>query len=369
VKRRIVQWGTGVIGRRALEVIIGHPELELVGVIVHDPAKAGRDAAELCDLADPTGVIATTDIHAALSAAPDAVSYMAVGTGARDRERAAAALGDIVGLLERGINVVSTSITPLIYPPSAPPEWRLALEEACARGGASCFVTGAHPGFLSDLIPLTLSGLCGRIDRLSVTEIVSFENWSKPGKLRNHFGLGMPRDYDPPTLAPGYPTRTYGSVLGMMADVLGVKLDRIEERHESWFTDAPLPSSGGVIEPGTRAAIHFGIYGLSGGRETLVLDHIYRAHPDAAPEWRQPPGTGGYCVELKGDPSLTFEVTMAGPAGTEISGGEFATAVRPVNAIPAVCDAAPGVLTPLNLPLVTGRGLFRPAPARRLQSR
>jgi hypothetical protein len=151
--------------------------------------------------------------------------------------------------------------------------------------------------------------------------------------------------------------------------VLDVKLDGVEERHESWFTDAPLPSSGGVIEPGTRAAIHFGIYGLSGGRETLVLDHIYRAHPDAAPEWRQPPGTGGYCVELKGDPSLTFEVTMAGPAGTEISGGEFATAVRPVNAIPAVCDAAPGVLTPLNLPLVTGRGLFRPAPARRLQPR
>jgi 4-hydroxy-tetrahydrodipicolinate reductase len=359
MKRRVVQWGTGVIGRRALDMIIDHPELELTGVIVHDPSKVGLDAAKLCGRAEPVGILASSDIEAVLASSPDAVSYMAVGTGARDRERAAAAIADISGLLERGINVVSTSVTPLVYPQSAPPEWRAQLEAACERGGVSCFMTGTHPGFISDLIPLTLTGLSGRMTQVRLSEIVSYENWVKTGKMRSHFGLGMPEDYEPPTLAAGYPTRTYGAVLMMMADVLGVKLDRVEERHASSFTPVELPTIGGPILPGTRAAIHFGLYGMRDGEEAIVIDHIYRAHRDAAPEWPSPPGRGGYRLQIIGEPTWSVDFVMSGPAGT--GGGELATAVRPVNAIPAVCDAPPGLLTPLSLPLITGRGLFRPS--------
>ena len=41
---RVVQWATGNIGTRALREVIRHPELELAGVLVYDPAKAGIDA-------------------------------------------------------------------------------------------------------------------------------------------------------------------------------------------------------------------------------------------------------------------------------------------------------------------------------------
>ncbi len=70
--RKVIQWGTGNAGRHALRAIIERPELELVGVHAWSPDKVGRDAAELCGLSDPTGVVATDDADAGRSAAAGA---------------------------------------------------------------------------------------------------------------------------------------------------------------------------------------------------------------------------------------------------------------------------------------------------------
>jgi len=125
-----VQWGTGNVGQLALRAIIEHPNLELVGVIVHSPAKAGLDAAELCGLDEPTGVLAINDIDAALATKPDVVSYMATGD-----LRPGEAVNDIARALEAGIDVVSSAVVPLVYPPAADPRLVAQLE---AAGGQAC---------------------------------------------------------------------------------------------------------------------------------------------------------------------------------------------------------------------------------------
>ena len=43
---RVIQFATGNVGTLALRAIIEHPDLELVGLWVHSPDKAGRDAGE-----------------------------------------------------------------------------------------------------------------------------------------------------------------------------------------------------------------------------------------------------------------------------------------------------------------------------------
>jgi 2,4-diaminopentanoate dehydrogenase len=48
-----------------------------------------------------------------------------------------------------------------------------------------------------------------------------------------------------------------------------------------------------------------------------------------------------------------------GDDGDHNTGGLVGTAARIINAIPAVCDAPVGLLSVLDLPLVTGEGLFR----------
>src|SRR3954454_11850099 len=71
---RVIQWATGGVGRAAIEGVLTHPELELVGCWVHSDAKHGRDVGELIDR-DPIGVTATSDVDEILALDADCVIY------------------------------------------------------------------------------------------------------------------------------------------------------------------------------------------------------------------------------------------------------------------------------------------------------
>ena len=145
-------WSTGGVGSIAIDAISRRPDLELVGVWVHSPDKVGKDAGELAG-GEPLGVTATNDADALIALAPDCVVYAASGP-----ERDGAAVPDYLRLLEAGINVVSTSSTSLVYPPSYfAPDWRDQLEAAAKSGGASFYVSGIFPGFASDQLALLMT--------------------------------------------------------------------------------------------------------------------------------------------------------------------------------------------------------------------
>ena len=107
---KVAVWGPGSMGVIALRGVIDHPELELVDVVVHSDAKAGRDAGELCGIA-PVGVVATQDPAALLAGDADVVVY-AAGANLRPLE----AVEDMVSILRAGKNVVSCSVVPLVFP-------------------------------------------------------------------------------------------------------------------------------------------------------------------------------------------------------------------------------------------------------------
>jgi 2,4-diaminopentanoate dehydrogenase len=95
------------------------------------------------------------------------------------------------------------------------------------------------------------------------------------------------------------------------------------------------------------------------GRPAIVLEHVTRLRPDLAPDWPQGSSGPGYYITIEGDPKMTCHFDQQGGTGDHIAGGILATATRVVNAIPVVCQAKPGLLSALDLPLVTGRGLMR----------
>src|SRR5712692_10710696 len=183
---RVVQWGTGNVGRLALRGIIEHPELELVGLLVHDPAKAGRDAGELAGVG-AIGVTPTTDPDEVLALGADCVSYMASGDLRPDD-----AVADMCRVLEAGTNVVSTSVVPLVYPPSAPRRYVDALETACRAGATSCFTSGIDPGFANDLVPFAFLAVCRHVDSVRVMEILDYSTYAQPPVLFETMGFGEP---------------------------------------------------------------------------------------------------------------------------------------------------------------------------------
>jgi len=350
---RVIQWATGNVGLLALRGVIDHPDLELVGLLVHSPAKAGKDAGELAGVG-PVGVKATNDVDEILALDADVVSYMATGD-----LRPAEAVDDMARVLESGKNVVSTSVVPLIYPPAADKASVERLEEACRKGNVSCFTSGIDPGFANDLLPLILTGFHSRIDSVRVMEILNYNTYMQPEVIFETMGFGKPMDQTPLLLLPGILTSAWGPVVHVIAAGLGVEVDEIRETYERVPADETYETPVGTIEKGTVAGLNFEVQGIIGGEPRIVVNHVTRMHDDVAPDWPQPLGKGGYRVITRGNPNLQIDFQMEGESGDHNEAGLLTTAMRVLNAIPAVVAAPPGLLSVLDLPLVTGRGLLR----------
>nr|WP_275406670.1 hypothetical protein [Actinomadura bangladeshensis] len=232
------------------------------------------------------------------------------------------------------------------------------VREAAARGGASIFVNGIDPGFANDVLPLAVTGISERIDQVRCMEILNYATYDQGTVLFDIMGFGRPMDETPMLLQPGVLTMAWGSVVRQLAAGLGAELDGIDERH----TRLPAPDtfgvSAGTIEKGTAAALRFELRGMRGGEAVIVLEHVTRLRDDLAPDWPQPAGDGCYRVEVRGEPNYTVDLRLLGTDGDHNTAGLKATAMRLVNAVPAVVQAPPGLLTALDLPLVPGRGLL-----------
>lgn len=349
---RVVQWSTGNVGRHAIAGIAARPDLELAGVWVSTSDKAGRDAGELAGIG-PLGVTATNDADALLALKPDCVVYTAMAD-----DRIVEALADLARILRAGVNVVSSSPVFLQYPDGVVPDELVApIRDAAAAGSASLWVNGIDPGFANDWLPLVLTSVCERIDQVRCLEILDYSTYDNAKVLFDIMGFGGSMADTPMLLMPGVLSLAWGSVVRQLAAGLGVELDGLEESVVRLPAPEAFDIASGRIEAGTAAALRFEVRGMRDGRAVCVLEHVTRLRGDLGPDWPQPLGQGGYRVEVTGEPNYTLDMRMVATDGDHNTAGLKATAMRLVNAVPAVVAAKPGLLTALDLPLVTGRGL------------
>jgi len=370
-------WGPGSMGLIALRGVIDHPQLQLVDLVVHSDGKAGRDAGELCGIA-PVGVTATKDPAAMLAGDADAVIYAAAAN-----LRPAEAIEDMVSILRAGKNVVSCSVVPLIFPDAVDAAFTEPLREAAIAGGVSFFTTGIDSGFANDVLPLVLSGVSRVIESVRVTEMFNYATYPDKAAVYEILGFGKPPEETPFAATPGVFTFGWGPVLHQLAAGLGVKIDHLDEDVERVATEEAFDTPTGHIAAGTIAAMRSTLTGYVDGTPTFVIDHVTRMRDDIAPDWPQPhvtieprdygygaaSGRGLYRVEIEGSPSIRCEFEMADDHDHDL-GARMAGASRMVNAVPAVCQAPAGLLSALDLPLITGAGLVRsvsgPSPDSRL---
>ncbi|MEV4316472.1 diacylglycerol kinase [Actinocrispum sp. NPDC049592] len=349
---KVVQWSTGNVGRHAIAGVAAHPALTLAGVWTSTPDKVGRDAGELAGIA-PLGVQATSSVGDLLALKPDCVVYTAMAD-----DRLAEATADLTMLLRAGVNVVSSCPVFLQFPAGVvPPEVTQPITEAAAEGNASLFVNGIDPGFANDTLPLVLTGISERIDAVRCLEILDYSTYDNRKVLFDIMGFGLPFDQTPLLLQPGILPLAWGSVVHQLAAGLGITLDSVEATHERIPAPDTFEIKSGTIQKGTAAALRFEVAGMYHGRKVCVLEHITRLHPDLAPDWPQPTGQGCYRVVVTGEPTMTLDLQLMGSDGDHNTAGLKTTAMRLVNAIPHVIQAPPGLLTALDLPLITGKGL------------
>ncbi len=349
-------WGTGFVGRMVIPEVLRHPGFELLGVGVHDPAKAGKDVGELCGIGT-VGIEATDDLAALVATRPDAlVHYGPTAAHAGDNIR------DIGAFLRAGIDVCSTAMTPWVWPsmPSIPPAWVEPITEACRQGGASCFTTGIDPGFANDLFPMTLMGLCSEIREVRALEILDYVNYE--GDYEDEMGIGRPPEFVPLLEHTDILVMSWGATVPMMAHAVGIELDEITTTWDKWVTDVPIDTAKGTVEKGSVAAIRFTINGIYRGEPRICLEHVNRIGKDAAPDWPRGTEDDVYRVVIDGTPSIRQETAFRfgdGSGRDAAAAGCLATGLRALNAVPAVNDLPPGWVTALDLPLIAGAGTIR----------
>jgi 2,4-diaminopentanoate dehydrogenase len=357
---RVAVWSTGGIGSIAVRAVAENPSLELVGVWVHSPDKAGRDVGDIVGVG-PIGVRATNDAPALIELRPDCVVYAAAGP-----QRDGAAVPDYVRLLESGINVVTTTVNRLIHPPSFEPDiWRAQLTEAALTGGVSLYASGIEPGFAADHLVLMLATQSKKIRTIRASEVALYDDYPVVDTMMDAMGFGRPLDFVPMLANPGVIGFQWGPGLHVIADGLGLKIDEIREQFDRVPTDRDLDVAFGTAKAGTCAALRTQAIAVVNGREAITIEHVNKLALDLAPEW----GEGGenpvYRVRIEGEPDIACDMSASlldpqasGSNMTSGAGAMVSTAMRVVNAIPYVVDANPGLLSALDLPLTLPRHVF-----------
>jgi len=352
---RVVEWSTGTVGRHAIAGIDARPDLDLVGVWVSDPAKVGKDAGELAGLGRELGVEATDDRDALIALKPDCIVHTAMTD-----DRVMEAIEDLIFFVSNGINVVSSGPVVLQFPQGILPDSLLErIEDAGQLGGASLHVNGIDPGFANDALPLAMTSLSQRIDEVRCQEIADYSTYYQPVVMRDLFGFGQPMDATPLLLTPGILSMAWGSVVRQIAAGLDLVLDEpLLERVKRVEADRDYSTVSVEIGKGTMAALRFEVAGQVDGVDRVVLEHYTRTHPEQCPQWPSPnDGDGCYRIAISGEPEMAVEFSHHGEHGDHNVSGMIVTAMRLVNSVAAVVNAKPGLVTALDLPLVTGRGL------------
>jgi len=354
---RVIQWGTGNVGYHSLRHLIQHPDYQLVGLHAHSESKIGRDAAEIAGLDQATGIIASSDTEALLALKPDCVLYNANG-----ENRPWAAIEEMATILAAGIDVLSTAMIFLIYPPFADASMREPLEKAAAEGNATLYINGVDPGFSGDVMPLTALQLSDQVAEILVQELIDYSSYQDPEFTGVAFGFGKPESAEPIMGSPGVLTAAWGGMVQMIADRLGLELDEIRESYEREFTVEAFDTPMMHVPKDSCAAVRFRLEGIVRGRPVIITEHVNRLRDDIAPHWPMPPeGRQGVhrCV-VTGNPGVQMECFLKGFDGDYNTGGVQSTAMRMINAIPAVCQHEAGLVSTLDLPYTPTTNILLP---------
>jgi hypothetical protein len=321
---RVIQYGLGPIGCATARLIAERASLELVGAVDIDPAKIGRDVGELIGLDHPLGIQARGRL-AEVGAAADVVvhttnSYFDLFTD------------QVLEILAAGFDIVSTS-EELSFPWTYHAGQAARVDAAARRAGKTVLGTGVNPGFLMDSLPLFITSISQRVDHIDVTRVVNASE--RRGPFQAKIGSGMTVDEFRARMAEGrmghvgLPESTT-----MLFDTLGKKLVRFENSVEPVVADRPVRTAFFEVPPGKVRGLHQTGHAYSDDGEFVSL--TFRAALDEAPD--------GDTITITGRPNLTVKLQ-----GTN---GDLATVAMAVNAIRRTREAAPGLVTMRDLPIV-----------------
>jgi len=324
---RVVQYGLGPIGSAVARHIVERDGVELVGGVDIDRAKTGRDMGEVIGLDSLLGFPVVNDLALVMERTAADVVMHTTGSFFDIFE------SQLVEILKAGLDIVSTS-EELSFPWLAHPDAAARIDAAARQAGKTVLGTGVNPGFLMDSLPLNLTAICQRVDRIDVTRRMNAS--LRRGPFQAKIGSGM-------TVADFMLNMENGRMghiglpesMGMVFSTLGKTMVKYESGVEPLIADSPVTTDYFEVQAGQVRGLKQVARGYTPDGEFMTLTFI------AALDEKE----DGDTILITGKPDL--EVRLRG------TNGDTATVAIAVNAVHRVLDAMPGLVTMRDLPIVT----------------
>ena len=324
---RVLQYGLGPIGSAIARYVSQRPHLQLIAGVDIDPLKVGKDLGEIIGLDKPLGVPVFGSLSDALSKADVDVVIHATSSYFDQF------MDQILEILDAGLDIVSTA-EELSFPWIANPEEAAKIDVAARRAGKTVLGTGVNPGFLMDSLVLNVTAICQRVDHIAVTRRMNAS--FRRGPFQAKIGTGMSVDAFNAKMAEGHMGHVgLTQSIGMVFDTLGKKMDRYESSVEPVVANEPVKTDFFNVKLGQVRGLKQVARGYTKEGEFMSLTFI------AALGETDDKDT----IVIKGSPNL--EVTLHG------TNGDIATVAILGNAVRRVKEAAPGLVTMRDLPIVT----------------
>ncbi|ANY25198.1 hypothetical protein [Gordonia terrae] len=335
-KYRVIQWGTGSVGRTALRRIIDGPAYELAGVYVTSEAKHGVDAGDLVKR-PRTGIYATRDLGEILATDADIVLHTALLSVPYEAQNEA-----VAEVLASGKNLISTNG---FYRPRVHAEnyWR-PLENAALTGGVTLAGAGLNPGFVAERLALLGTGLLADLAEVRCYE--TFDASRSPSRrlLEAVMGFGTDPDETSLTTSPlaDVYNAYYAETLQFVAEALNTTVESITPQHEVTLAPHDIELPAMTIRRGHVAATTWRWRGEFASGASMLHEILWTSSVDLHPQLAD--GGGHWRVEIDGRPNvrMSLDLSDSDPAIPSSRPAMDATASVLLGLIPGVVDAEPG---------------------------
>lgn len=323
---RVLHMGLGPIGCAVVRQVATRKGFKVVGAVDIDPAKVGQDLGTVAGLGKKLRVSVTSELAKTVKAVkPDVVVHCTSSSLKK-------VLPEFEALAKLKVPVVSTT-EELMYPFYSNKRLAKKIDELARKAKIAIVGTGVNPGFAMDTLPITLTGVCADVKRITVNRIQDARIRRLP--FQQKIGAGLtPMEFQ--ARVDGGTVRHVGLTesVSMIADAMGWKLDRIVDEIQPKIADKAVSSDFLTVQPGKVCGIIQDGYGYSKGEQLITLHmEAYLGSPETYDS-----------VDIEGTPSLSMKVA----GGFH---GDIATASIAVNSIPKVMGAAPGLQTMRTLPI------------------
>jgi 4-hydroxy-tetrahydrodipicolinate reductase len=323
---KVMHFGLGPIGAAIVKQVASRPGFKIVGAIDIDTAKVGRDLGDVVGLTKRLGAKVSADAAKALKAAKPDVVILCTTSSIKE------VMPQIEAILKAKIPIVSTT-EELSYPGYTHIRQARLVHAMAKKAKVAVLATGVNPGFAMDALPIALTAVCERVDRIVVHRVQDARIRRLP--FQQKIGAGLTTEQFQKKADDGS-VRHVGLTesIAMIADAMGWTLDRITDEIQPKLATVTISSEYLAVDPGYVAGI------IQDGVGYRKNEPVIKLHMEAylgSPETYD-------SVDIEGSPNLSMKIS----GGIH---GDVATASIVVNSIQKVMQATPGLHTMRDLPL------------------